>query len=203
MNCVAEAMLAFFFLRNGVSKDFFFFPGADKGDGKNLFEFLRGENRRTKPEALLLPRLYSRARDREHPGKGRALPASAPRGRTDSPFGQMPAPSSSPASCGQVDPTDPAGMLAARAPGRLSRAPNGARARRSLFIPLGARGAPSLQAALGGPAAGDGELGLPLRAGPGCCRSGVQPSFSSTRGLRLASWILGFCMCSDCSYICI
>lgn len=59
---------------------FFFFLEADKGGGKKLFEFLRGENRRTKPEALQLPRPYWRARDGEHPGKGWAL-LPAPHGK--------------------------------------------------------------------------------------------------------------------------
>lgn len=43
-------------MRNGVSKDFFFFPRCrQKRWKKILFEFFRGENRRANPEALLLP----------------------------------------------------------------------------------------------------------------------------------------------------
>lgn len=166
----------FFFFRNGVESRriffFFFLPrGQQRRWKKSYSSSYEGKNRRTKPEALQLPRPSSRARDREHPGKGRALPASAPRGRTDSPLCRMPAPSGSPASCGQVDLADPAGMLAARAePPDTSPEP---RTVPEPVHPAGDRGSPSPLPALGG----DGEPGLPLRAGPGCWRSGS--SFSS------------------------
>lgn len=175
----------FFFFRNGVESrrtSFFFLP--------------RGQQRRWKKN-------YSSSYEGKIEGLSQRLCSSPvpPRGhgigsipeRTDSPFCRMPAPSGSPASCGRVDPEDPAGMLAARAPGHLSRAPSGARARRSLFTPLGL-GAPHHRGQL--------WAGMASQVCPSELAQDAQLFFSVAR-LRLACWILRFCMRSDYSCICI
>lgn len=158
MNCAGRSdafffFLRVFFLRNGVSKDFFFFPlpEADKGGGKKNYS----SSYEGKIEGLSPRRRSSRsplagtgpAASRKGPGPARPRPA----GRTGRSFGypcpfELPVPASSRRR--QVEPTDPAGALAARAPGRRppqpgrQQAPGGARPRRGLFIRRAASGPP-------------------------------------------------------------
>lgn len=164
----------FFFFRNGVEsrRIFFFFSflEASKGGGKKVIRVLT----KGKIEGLSQRLCSSPVPPRGHgtgsiPERaGRCLPAPRGEGRTALSAECLPRPAPRRAAGRSIPPILP-GCWQPEPPD-TSPEP---RTVPEPVHPAGDRGSPSPLPALGG----DGEPGLPLRAGPGCWRSGS--SFSS------------------------